>query len=722
MSTEVKMMNDKRTIVKEDIKRSNIVYRTCCTDSVLICNVDSFHKLLNSFFIYSHASGELFAVRVFDWKDPLIVFNAKISSESEEILENIADGMYGSFVIRTDDADNGLLFAYLLFQDDSLDYLVSPSDAKGLAGCYFENIINERRRGQILIDYLAEFEKKGSLIISADRFDSSLQALYSCPDIRSITIVPSDTEIDRSIPVLDIRESNGQVIQHDNDLFKRMFLDGLEMHDFKVDKRVYAYLLNKFDQTDKLETVRNIAERIRNLKAADDEYGTSILHNAVNQSSNLRCGVIASGGGAHADIQDDSISIVRYLASRGLRYKAEYPYENIEGMSAEMYDSYNLGIMFRTLIESGYRASNEVIYEFIGNFITFAQSNDSIIPIDDSPGLSYWQRLDNARCEQFDIMSPYIPDEVFSMRDSEGSSLLILAAKHLDNLPKLFKRILSRTSDIEALDEEGRSALHYIGDLERWDALVAAGADTDIKDKEGEFPKLSFDRSELSKLISKSEYSDTDLDYAERMLFYVIEDSYSAEATYRNKDVILSLLDIVRPDAKSWCGGTFLMEMIVQEGYFPEIYDKMLEVGIDINAVDRSGNNTLRVALLSPECTLAKIRYLIQHGADESPSRYMGTVATIAAGLFHIKSPEWSALWELSDKSIFTYHNDKVMSPIMVALHYLNIDAIRFLLNHDAVPSDEIEKIGEKIDKIKSKVTKTEVLSLFAKYKERNQQ
>ena len=84
------MMNDKRTIVTEDIKHSNIVYRTCCTDSVLICNVDSFHKLLYSFFIYSHASGELFAVRVFDRNKPLIVFNAKISAESEEILENIA--------------------------------------------------------------------------------------------------------------------------------------------------------------------------------------------------------------------------------------------------------------------------------------------------------------------------------------------------------------------------------------------------------------------------------------------------------------------------------------------------------------------------------------------------------------------------------------------------------------------------------------------------------
>lgn len=715
-------MKDKRTIVKENVKQRNIVYSTCSADSVLLCNVDSFNNVMNSFFIYSPSSGELSAVRVLDWKNPILVFRAKVSAESEEIIENIAGGMYGSFAIRADDADNGLLFAYLLFQDNSLDYLVSSSSAKGLAGCKGEKVIEDRRRGQILIDYLAEFEKKGSIVISADKFESSLQALCSCPDIRSIAVVPSDTGIDSSIPVLDIREAEGQVLQHDNDFFGKMFLDCLERHNLKVDKRVYVYLLNNIDQTDKLETVRNIAERIRNLKAADDEYGTSILYNAIRLSSDNHCGVIASGGGAHADVQDDSIAIIRYLVSRGLSYKAEYPYDDIEGMASEMYDSFNLGIMFRTLIEAGYHVADETIYEFLDNFISFAQSNGCLTPIDDSHGSSYWQRLDRIRCEQFDTISPYIPDEVFSMRDSEGSSLLISAAQHLGNLPKLFKKILSRTKDVDALDEDGCSALHYIGDLERWDALVAAGADTDIKDREGKIPKLNFDMAELTKLLSKTEYSESDRDYAERMLFYVIDDSYSSEATYQHKDIILSLLDVVRPEARTWKGGTFLMEMIVQEGYFPEIYDKMLAIGVDINAVDNSGNNTLRIAVLSPECTLAKIRYLIGHGVDETPDMYKGTVATIAAGLFHIKSPEWNALWELSDKSIFTYHNEEVMSPIMVALHYMNMDAIRFLFSHDAVPSDEIVKIEEKVGKIKSKTTKIEVLKNFIEYKTRNHQ
>ena len=204
------------------------------------------------------------------------------------------------------------------------------------------------------------------------------------------------------------------------------------------------------------------------------------------------------------------------------------------------------------------------------------------------------------------------------------------------------------------------------------------------------------------------------------MLFAVIGDSYSAEQVYENEDIILSLLDIVRPDAKSSDGSTFLMEMIVQEGYYPEIYDKMLRIGVDINARDKNGNSTLRIAVLSPECTLAKIRYLIEHGADESPDRYRGTVATIAAGLFHIGTSEWTALWELSDKDIFTYHTEEAMSPIMTALHYLNLPAVKFLLSHDVVPSDELDAITERIGEIKSIATKTEIYKYYLEYRHRN--
>ena len=184
----------------------------------------------------------------------------------------------------------------------------------------------------------------------------------------------------------------------------------------------------------------------------------------------------------------------------------------------------------------------------------------------------------------------------------------------------------------------------------------------------------------------------------------------------------MALLDIIRPSVKrEWDGYTPLMSIIVQEGYFPDIYDKMLSVGIDINAEDKSWNNTLRIAVLSPECTTAKIKYLIEHGADEKPQGYRGSLATVAAGLFHIKSPEWNALWNLSDKSIFTYHEKGTLkSPLMVALKYQNMEAVRFLFNHDAVPDDEIGEILERINGIKTDSVRTECIELFESYNRRS--
>ena len=56
----------------------------------------------------------------------------------------------------------------------------------------------------------------------------------------------------------------------------------------------------------------------------------------------------------------------------------------------------------------------------------------------------------------------------------------------------------------------------------------------------------------------------------------------------------------------------------------------------------------------------------------------------------------------------------------MVALHYLNLPAVKFLLSHDAVPSDELDAIAERIGKIKSAVTKTEICKYYLDYSHRN--
>ena len=143
--------------------------------------------------------------------------------------------------------------------------------------------------------------------------------------------------------------------------------------------------------------------------------------------------------------------------------------------------------------------------------------------------------------------------------------------------------------------------------------------DVNIKDNDGEIPSLGFDKDKLEKLLRKDEFSDSDRSFAERMLFSILENCYSADRTYEAMDTISALLGIIRPAARdNGSGNTPLMSIIIQEGIFPELYDQILSIGVDINAVDRNGETALQLVILSPECTAAKIRYLIDHGADPS--------------------------------------------------------------------------------------------------------
>ena len=52
----------------------------------------------------------------------------------------------------------------------------------------------------------------------------------------------------------------------------------------------------------------------------------------------------------------------------------------------------------------------------------------------------------------------------------------------------------------------------------------------------------------------------------------------------------------------------------------------------------------------------------------------------------------------------------------MIALRYQNIEAIRFLFSHDAVPNDELALIEDRINKIKTESTRIECMQLFSSY------
>ena len=695
------------------------LYEAYGNETMLICYIseDYEESTINGFAGYSEETGILSLV------DSSKIFLVSIEAEiSTGVTDKILKRKFDNLVIYTDSPFETAIFACTLLGNKKPDYFISMNDIELHQEFthHFNEIVTDKDKGKILCRYLSAFSKECTVLIVADDITEEVSALLYTDEINCIVIVPATAKIGvLGVPKMLVKGISATVEEEDNDIFKKAFLKTIDTLDIKVDDFIYAYLLNNIDPTDTLQTVRTVCKRVHNLKSLEEKYGTSILMNAANCRDYCYTGCIAQGGAAYKNSINDCLDIIRYLVSIGMRYSKSNIYD-ISSMAIDLYDSYKLGMIFKTMMEAGYSASDEDIRSFVANFITRASNNDHLTPIDDSHSPSYFQRLDKIRCEQLQTMLPYIPENVFSMRDADGKTLLIIAAENLDSFSGLFRMILHHTPDVNVIDEDGRSALHYAGDLEKWDALVAVGADMNIKDVEGKLPSLDFDNEELDKLLARKEYTDSDRAYAERMLFLLLNDCYSAEIIYEKKELIMSLLEIIRPTAmRTWDGYTPLMDIMVQEGYFPDIYDKMLSIGIDINAQDSSGNNALRIAVLSPECTTAKIRYLIEHGADETPHKYMGTVATIAAGLFHIKSTEWEALWELSDKSLFTYHDDEAESPIMVALRYQNMEAVRFLFNHDTVPTEELKMIEERIKGIKTESTRVECMELFSAYSKR---
>ena len=330
-------------------------YKVFGKDSVLLCKSYDDDKTIDSFLVYVPATGELSAARARKWHGPAISLKAKISSVGNASIDEILDGSCNSFIIRTDDIGKGLLLAYLLFPDDKLDYLVSESNAEDVPGYFRNEFISYEGKGRILVDYLAAFEENCSIITATDRLDSSLITLSQCSRVRSIFVVSSVTEeLETCVPVLNAEYIEGDMLPHDNDSFKKNFLEVIGQYGISADERTYAYLLNDIDDTDKLETIRKIAGHIRRPREAENRQGTSILHNAITCRDYSSCGSIASGGAAYQNSKDDCVDIVRYLVTVGFRYRGSDVFDDIDRLPYELYDSYKLGLIFKTMMEAGY--------------------------------------------------------------------------------------------------------------------------------------------------------------------------------------------------------------------------------------------------------------------------------------------------------------------------------------------------------------------------------
>ena len=343
-----------RKFSKERHSETKTQYTAHGENSVLVASIDD-EKTIESFAAYSAKNGELIASAA-----SLLGMTLSVKAEAAEVTEGILSGEFQSLIIYTDDPKAAIVLACILMQKH-LDYLISPESSEAMPDLSpaFEETVTDREKGRILVGYLAAFEKDASLVVTADKLDKAISSLFLSGKSRCILILPllSDEYIP-DFPKLVIRKGKSIISKGNNDTFKRLFLYTLDSFRIQPEKFIYAYLLNAIDSSDTLGTVRRITEHFRYTRDVDEEYGTSILHNALCSGDGCFTGCIASGGAAYKDSENDSADIIRYLVSLGFHYGKGGSHD-LAGMGRELADSYKLGNMFRVMMEAGYDTTPE---------------------------------------------------------------------------------------------------------------------------------------------------------------------------------------------------------------------------------------------------------------------------------------------------------------------------------------------------------------------------
>ena len=402
--------------------------------------------------------------------------------------------------------------------------------------------------------------------------------------------------------------------------------------------------------------------------------------------------------------------VIKFLVKKGFKLqtkKRRYDFFwGLERLSYELYDDIKLTRIFTCLMKNGYKATISELFSFMKTFIDYSTHFDHILGPDyisthDTFSDETVEELDQVRVKQFDEMSPYLPEELFTYRDSDGSTLLFFAAQHLGTyrcLEGLFKKILDRTPDINFIDEEGNNALSLATDGSFRIMLTERGA---------KIPKIREEK--IEKAIPKLETRE------DHKLFSLL-DSYDIT---EDVDKILKLLkernDRLTKDAISTYGMTAFSLSMHNEKPLSSLYSALLFSGYDINQRGENRETALFEAVRTPEFTKEKLTWLLDNGADITLLNANGdSIANIAARLFHITYDIWTLLINrIEKKEVFMNRNNDGKTPIMIAFDYMNMYAIRALMRNKFVLKEDMEYIKTKAAEINAQTTKRELMKLF---------
>ena len=165
-------------------------------------------------------------------------------------------------------------------------------------------------------------------------------------------------------------------------------------------------------------------------------------------------------------------------------------------------------------------------------------------------------------------------------------------------------------------------------------------------------------------------------------------------------------------------GSNVLMHLISFR-YDPELFDGILEAGVDINTTDWAGDTALMYAIQSSWDNWEnnkKIFFLINHGIDVAIQNKIGETAIhVAARSFRLDEEGWKIIGTSKGKKVFFLSDDYGFTPVMTAFKYMNLPAIRFFMNNGYVQDSDIEYIRKQIDKVNTKSMREELEKLHSR-------
>ena len=379
------------------------------------------------------------------------------------------------------------------------------------------------------------------------------------------------------------------------------------------------------------------------------------------------------------------------------------------------------------LLENGYRAETRELFYIAISFLRYTteckESGRYLPHLSRKSNQNKWlEDAEEKFCSEFRRLAAFFPEDVFSYRDANGKTLLMYASEILYGryfLPELYGIILASTKDPWLIDGEGNNAHRHLrgADAEASDMLKNAGVREDSINDKSVFCASFFHSGMINQ--TKEWMGQNRYEYIPAVADAICFDCGYEKEVF--KDILIDLLKECKEPQKAVFrndGSNVLMHLISFR-FESELFDDMLEAGIDINATDWAGDTALTYAIQSAWDfweNKKKMSFLINHGIDCAIQNKIGETAIhIAARSFRVDEEAWNIIGTINDKKAFFLSDNYGLTPVMTAFKYMNMTAIRFLMNGGYVQSSDMEYIRKQIDRVNTKSMRTELENLYSK-------